>query len=369
MEPTSPDNPNQPQPAEPVSRPIVGTPIAGRTTQVVLVQQPNSFIRRWAAWLGWVGFFFCVMILLGMMATLGEYFNTEGGLQEKHFSGPKQLVGKKVAIISVTGVIGDGSGFVKKQIDRVTNDEDVEAVVLRVNSPGGTITGSDYIYHHLKKMLEKRDIPLVVSMGSIAASGGYYVAMAVGDQKDAIFAEPTTTTGSIGVIIPHYDLSGLMERLDVKEDSLATHPRKKMLSMSKPISDDDRLVLDEYLQTAFDRFKDIVKSGRPAFREDESLLDELATGEIFAAGKAKDKGLVDQLGFIEEAIDRAKELAGLDEDTRVVKYQSTPTLMDAFGMVKSNVNTSFKLESLLEGTAPKAYYLCTSLPPLFSITE
>ena len=91
--------------------------------------------------------------------------------------------------------------------------------MLRVDSPGGTVSGSDYIYHHLREMpREKRKIPLVVSMGGMAASGGYYVSMAVGHEPDTIFAEPTAFTGSIGVIIPHYDLAGLMEKIGAKED-------------------------------------------------------------------------------------------------------------------------------------------------------
>ncbi len=124
----------------------------------------------------------------------------------------------------------EGDGFVKRQIDRVRKDAQVKAVVVRIDSPGGTVTGSDYIYHHLKKLREDRSLPLVVSMGSIAASGGYYIAMAVGDQEKSIFAEPTTTTGSIGVIVPHYDLSGLMARYDVRDDSISSHPRKQILS-------------------------------------------------------------------------------------------------------------------------------------------
>ena len=116
---------------------------------------------------------------------------------------------KKIAIIDVAGAIMEGEGFVKRQIDaRAGRHRASSAVVLRVNSPGGTVTGSDYIYHHLRELVDERKLPMVVSMGSICASGGYYVAMAVGDEPDAIFAEPTTWTGSIGVIIPHYDLSG-----------------------------------------------------------------------------------------------------------------------------------------------------------------
>ena len=145
------------------------------------------------AMLGWMAFGLCAMFLVAQLATLSDYFDTSGGITEKHHSGAK-YADNKVAIISVTGVILEGEGFVKNQIDRVRDDSSVKALVVRVDSPGGTVTGSDYIFHHLNKLRQEKGIPLVVSMGSIAASGGYYVSMAVGDQANSIYAEPTTTT-------------------------------------------------------------------------------------------------------------------------------------------------------------------------------
>ena len=175
-----------------------------------------------------------VTAILAMTAKYQEYFDSTGGIQEKFHSGSTSAR-SKVAIIDVSGVIGMSDDFVKKQIDRVREDENVKAVVVRVDSPGGTITGSDYILHHLTELKRDRELPLVVSMGSIAASGGYYVSMAVGDTPNTIYAEPTTTTGSIGVIIPHYDVSGLLARYDVKDDSIVTHPRNQLLIMTLPI--------------------------------------------------------------------------------------------------------------------------------------
>lgn len=315
--------------------------------------------------MGWLGLMLCVPVILGMAAGFHDYFDTSNGIQEKFHSG-SEFSGKKIAILRIEGAIMDGSGFVKHQIERVKNDTDVQAVVIRINSPGGTISGSDYIYHHLKELKKEREIPMVVSMGGIAASGGYYVAMAVGDETDAIFAEPTTTTGSIGVIIPHYDLSGLLEKWDIKEDSLASHPRKKMLSMTKQMTDDDREILTRYLTESFDRFKDIVKSGRPAFRENPEVLDELATGEIFSAVRAEELGLVDKLGFVEDAVNRALELASLKlEDARVVTYAQTASLAGALGLQQVSASQA-NLSRILGVPTPQAYYLATSLPPLVS---
>ena len=257
---------------------------------LVVVQQASGGFFRFFSWLGWLGLFLCVPALMGLLASSRDYLDTTGGIQEKYHSLAKKA-DDKVAVIDVTGVIMDGNGFVKHQIDRVRDDDAVKAVVVRVDSPGGTITGSDYILHHLNRLKDEKQIPLVVSMGGIAASGGYYVAMAVGDEPRSIFAEPTTTTGSIGVIIPHYDISGLLNRYDIKNDSIASHPRKQMLSMTKEMAPEDRTILEGYVNESFVRFKDIVLQGRPAYRDNTEALDALATGEIFTAGRGQGNGL------------------------------------------------------------------------------
>ena len=213
----------------------------GETT-VILKQQHST--GGWFAWLGWLAFLICIPVMIGMWSSYKDYFNDDEGISEIYHSLSKDA-DDKIAIIQATGVIADPKGFVKKQMNRIREDDDVKAIVLRVNSPGGTVTASDYIYHHLSELVEDRDLPIVVSMGGIAASGGYYIAMAVGDTEDSIFAEPTTTTGSIGVIVPHYDLSGLLKDYNVKNDSIVSHPRKNMLSMTKSVSAEDRAIMQD----------------------------------------------------------------------------------------------------------------------------
>lgn len=342
--------------------PPVSQPTRDLIPQIV-IQRENGSYWRFFTWIGWTGFALCGLLLISQYAMLGDYFDTSGGIFESYHSGA-EFARDKVAVISLTGVIVEGDGFVKRQIDRVRDDDNVKAVVLRIDSPGGTVTGSDYIYHHLTRLRKERNLPMVVSMGSMAASGGYYAAMAVADQPQSIFAEPTTTTGSIGVIIPHYDISGLMARYDVKDDSIASHPRKQMLTMTKPIPDEHRRILQRYVDESFGRFKEIVKAGRPAFLQNPELLDELATGEIFSATQAKTHGLVDEIGFIEDAIDRVLVMAGLDkESTRVVLFQKQASLFELPAIAMSRHEQTSELNTLLELSAPRAYYLATSLPP------
>lgn len=339
--------------------------------QQIIVQQQDSALGRYGKIL-LIMLGFAVMTIFGLMSSYESYFSEPNGPQERYHSLSKTAT-EKIAIVNVSGTIVEGDGFVKDQLDAIREDDKVVAMVLRVDSPGGTVTGSDYLYHHIRQLCQDRDLPLVVSMGGICASGGYYIAMAVGDQPDSIYAEPTTWTGSIGVVIPHYDFSGMLENYDVKDDSIASHRYKLMGSPTRKLDPEaraeERELFQELVDLSFAGFKDIVRSGRPEFREDEEALDEVATGQIFTAKQARAKGLVDKIGFIEEAIERAAELAGRDPSTvRCVKYdEPTPSLATLLNAKSSQPNLlGGDLRSFLDLTAPRAYYLCTWLPSILS---
>lgn len=362
----SQDSPNpQPISAEVVTAQPIQMP-PPPPTQIVIKQ---AGVSRWWSWLGWTGFMLTLLAFISLSVKTSDYFDTTGGIQEKFYAGDENAT-KKIAIISITGAIGSGEGYVKHQIDRVREDESVEGVIVRVDSPGGTVTGSDYIFHHLNRLRQERKLPIVVSMGGMAASGGYYVSMAVGDQEQSIYAEPTSVTGSIGVIIPHYDISGLLNEFGVKDDSIVTHPRKQMLSMTREIPEEHRQLLQDHVDSTLGRFIEVVKSGRPKLREGEGLQFgeiDLATGEIFTADKAVEYGLIDKIGFIEDAIERVCELQGLGVDeVRVVRYSPPPSLFNFSSLkVQQGVGAGTLLEAL-ENTAPRAYVLCSWAPPMIT---
>jgi len=312
---------------------------------------------------GFLGFSLLVnLVLLGGSSAM----TSSGRVEERYFS--HNAKGKdKVAIIAVEGTILDGRGFVKRQIERVEKDPSVKAVVLRVNSPGGTVSGSDFLYHHLKKMLGDRQIPMVVSMGSMAASGGYYVSMAVGSRPDTIFAEPTTWTGSIGVMIPHFNAAKFLEDWGIQQDSVVSHRLKGMGSVTRAMTEEERAIFQALVDDSFAGFKDTVKQGRPRFQKDPAALDKVATGQVFTSHQALQNGLIDKIGFVEDAVEQAIKLAGLSSDeVRVVDYRPEFSLIDlALGQAKAQ-RAGFDLDVLLDLAAPKAYYLCTWLPPLLS---
>ncbi len=329
----------------------------------VIVEPPRS------SWIGtglkWIVTILLVLFVIG--ALQGSY-SSESELPERWHSLSRSAT-DKVAIIRVEGTILGDEGFVKKQIDQVRADDHVKAIVVRVNSPGGTVTGSDYIYHHLKKLAAEKQVPLVVSMGGIAASGGYYVAMAVGETENTIFAEPTTWTGSIGVIIPHYDISDLLEKWNIQDDSIASNPLKMMGSPTRkfpePIEAEEKQILQGLVDSSFAEFKSIVLAGRPALRENKAVQDTIFTGRIFTAKQAQENLLVDRLGFVEDAIDRAIELAKLDKyQVRVVKYEQSAGLIQRALFGAEGRKPPVDLSALWDLAVPRAYYMCTWLPGL-----
>lgn len=339
----------------------------------IVVQQQSTALGRYGK-VVLVLLVLAVMSLIGLQARYEEYFSPSDKPQEK-FHSLSEKAKEKIAIITASGTILEGDSFVKQQIDRVREDKDVVAVVLRIDSPGGTVTGSDYLYHHLRELCsqEKRKLPLVVSMGSMCASGGYYIAMAVGDRENSILAEPSTWTGSIGVVIPHYDFSGLLASYNVKDDSIASHKYKLMGSPTRELTTEERAeerqLLQDLVNISFDRFKEIVRTGRPKLAADEAALKKATTGQIFTAKQALELGLVDQIGFIEEAIQRAAELSGRDADQlRCIEYEEPAmTLSDLLSAEAPQRNVlGGDLHNLLNLTAPRAYYLCTWLPAILS---
>lgn len=315
------------------------------------------------------GSLFVNMLLFGSLAIVASGDMDSRKVQEKHFSHNRGAE-NKIAIINISGAIFETSeGFVKKQIDQVKKDKSVKGVVLRVNSPGGTIAGSDYILHHLREMKKEKgdDFKIVVSMGSLAASGGYYVSMAVDDTPKSIFAEQSTWTGSIGVVIPHYNLQELMGHIGIKDDSIAKGEFKGMGSFSRPMTEAEKERFEGLAGEAYERFKEVVASGRPKLADKEGAVAGIATGEIFTAEQALKNGLIDEIGFIEKAIDRSIELAGLDaKNVEVVRYRPEPTLSSIlFGsQANAEVEQLKRLRALLESVTPQGFYLCSYLPPL-----
>lgn len=337
----------------------------------IVLEQAGGTLRKIITFGLLIALGFSVMFNLSLYGHYHTYAQTDPNITERLHSGSAN-VPDKVAIIAVKGAIMESDGFVKRQIDRVREDDNVKAIVVRVDSPGGTVTASHYIYHHLKKLQKDKeeasgkDFPMVVSMGSIAASGGYYVSMAVGDAPNTIYAEETTWTGSIGVIIPSYDITGLMDKYGVVDVSYTSGELKQMGSPTRDRTPLQIKKLEQLVDESFKGFEEVVAYGRPVLAKDANAMGEVRTGQIFTAKQAHKLGVVDKLGYLEDAIDRACELAKVElEEVRVVEFEQPVGLFDrALGGQASG--PSFDLAAFIDLTAPRAYYLCSWLPSVVS---
>lgn len=202
-----------------------------------------------------------------------------------------------------------GSKGVVRAIERARTDPQVRAVVMRVDSPGGSSFASDEIWRATKR-LQEEDKPLVVSMGSLAASGGYYVSAGA----DAIWAEPSTLTGSIGVFSGKFSLSELQQRLGVSTSYVTRGQNASVSSSSRPWDDAQRQRMQELVDSTYAQFKSRVSDGRELTPEQ---VEEIARGRVWTGTRAKEIGLVDEIGGFQDAISDARERAGIPANRKV----------------------------------------------------
>ena len=277
----------------------------------------------------------------------------------------------KVAVISLEGVISGqvlsdvGSSLVElvgDQLERAAV-EGVSAVILKVDSPGGEVLASDEIYRLIQDFQEGHDIPVVASMGSLAASGGYYVSAPC----RWIVANELTMTGSIGVIFHSYNYRGLMDKVGVRPDITKSGKLKDMMSGEKLPEEElpeERAILQSMIDESFAKFKDIIRTGRnraDELNQSEGVTDgrklapnwtAFADGRILSGQQALNLGLVDELGNFEVAFDRALKLVHL-EDAKLVAYQPQfrfPGFLSLLGQARSSsvkVDLGLPLQSRL----------------------
>lgn len=247
---------------------------------------------------------------------------------------PRADDGSRIAVIHVTGTIVPGpsqdgglggalagSDTIVERLQRAREDDRVRAVVLRIDSPGGSALASDLILREVDRVRAVK--PVVASMGNTAASGGYYVAM----RADQIVADPLTVTGSIGVFVLRPNFAGTYEKLDVTVESYGRGPNVGLFDTSRPWTPGQRAVMQETLDRFYARFVAAVADGRGMSVDD---AEAVAGGRVWSGRRALDAGLVDRLGVRRDAIALAAELGGVDRAVvpRVVTFQPEPGLLD-----------------------------------------
>lgn len=214
------------------------------------------------------------------------------------------------------GLLGDGGGMdsVIRQIQSARNDKSVKAVVIRINSPGGSAPASQEVGEELKKLRATGKV-VVASMGDIAASGGYWIAALC----DRIYANPGTITGSIGIYIPYANWEELFKKIGVRGEKIKSGPYKDMLSPERPMTEKERAIVQEMVDDLYEQFVAVVAEGR---KMDPAKVRKLADGRIYTGRQAKSLGLVDEMGAMEEAVNAAAKMAGIQGKPVIHEYGS-----------------------------------------------
>ena len=275
----------------------------------------------------------------------------------------------KILLMDVSGVLSDETGGlvlgsppprvpivarVREELQKAEEDDAVKALIVRINSPGGTITASDLIYREIDTFKTRRKIPVVAVMMDVAASGGYYAALAA----DTIVALPTTVTGSIGVIMLTVNAQGLMEKIGVAPLAIKSGEMKDAGSPFRPLTAQERAVFQSVIDQMYGRFVTLIARSR---KIPEDRVRTFADGRIYTAEQAKALGLVDEIGYMDDVVAAARKAAGI-EDARVIMYQRPKDYRANFYSAAPapvpGLETSLQqLTALVSGSGPRFLYL------------
>jgi protease-4 len=339
-----------------------------------LPSQPTPAPKR----TGWIVYaviitFFCVMSVFANLGLLALLFGRRTVDMEakrerllEHFVEGDENARDKIALIQLDGVISlevdDSSssdegmvGEIKDQLDRAVRDKNVKAVVLRINSPGGEVVASDAIYRALAEVRddEKRPIKIVACVETVGASGAYYAAMGT----DFVVANELGITGSIGVILQTFNFRHLMDKVGVEAYTFKSGNLKDILNPTREPTEDEKKLVQDLIMEVYDKFVGIVADERNI--DLDKLKNGLADGRIYSGKQAKEAGLIDEVGYFEDAVDAAKELAKIDK-AKVVQYVKPFSFRQLFRMFGKSEAPKIQLElspNTLHLHSGKLYFL------------
>jgi protease-4 len=291
------------------------------------------------------------LVLIGVVVLFAGAGKERKFVEEVIKDGPRTA---RIAIISVDGIIDDEQAQnVYWQLRTAGEDRHVKGLIVRVNSPGGTLSGSDQIYNEILKYRTEKDKPVVAFMQGVAASGGYYASVAC----DTIIAEPTAITGSIGVIMGYLVLEQLLEeKLGIQPIVVKAGEKKDWpSSFQKPTEEQLQYLQDRIITPAYERFVKVVIDGRKELTQED--VNRLADGSIYWADQALQEKLIDDIGYLDDAIEEVKSMAGI-EKAQVIEYKKPFSLSDILA-AKAKAGLRFDRETLYELAVPQVLYLWT----------
>lgn len=263
---------------------------------------------------------------------------------------------EKIVVINIDGLIDEGQAdYVQQQLRTAGKDSAVKGLIVKINSPGGTISASDRIYEALRDYRDTQRQPVMACLQGIAASGGYYTASAC----ERIVAEPTVITGSIGVIFSNLVVQELFEdKLGIQPVVVKSGRRKDWPSSFRMPSEEELIYIEERLiEPAYERFLEVVAAGRQGLLTPEEIRP-LADGGIFSAQEAEDNQLIDRIGYLDDVVDLVATAAGL-QNPRVVEYEQLFSIANLLGVRAETPGFNLDRQILHEWTTPQLLYLWT----------
>ncbi|MCJ7839716.1 signal peptide peptidase SppA [Lederbergia sp. NSJ-179] len=328
--------------------------------------------KRWLA-IGVAALVFFVSIIVNFASSLlftdfSKLFSEGMGINEA-FTEEVLETGnpaQKIAVLEVDGTIQDTgeasifqtAGYVHKefmkQLNQVKDDNTVKGIVLRVNSPGGGTNESAEIHHKLVQIQKETKKPIYVSMGSMAASGGYYISA----PADKIFASPETMTGSLGVIMQGMNIAELADKLGIDFTTIKSGPYKDIMSQYREMTKEEKDILDSMLKNSYDEFVRVISEGRDM---PESKVRELADGRVYDGRQAKEVGLIDEFGYQEDVIAQMKKDNKL-KGAQVIRYSAGAGFGSLFGAAVQKIGGKEAemqgiTKLLAQPNAPRLMYL------------
>ncbi|HET6364084.1 MAG: signal peptide peptidase SppA [Nitrospirota bacterium] len=263
-------------------------------------------------------------------------------LEERVLSGEGK---DKIVLMDITGVITSEEGSstiggtkkpgmlaeMREGFDRARKDRNVKAVVLRINSPGGGVTASDTLYHEIKKFKMETGVKVIAHFLDAGTSGAYYAALA----SDRITAQPTSITGSIGVIMLRIDATGLMQKIGVQTLEISSGEQKGMGSPFRPVSAEEKKIFQAMIDSLYGRFVGVIADERKMAPE---RVRQFADGRIYTSQEAKDAGLIDDIGYLDDAFVQARKMANLERATVVTYLRPGEYRPNIYSMNVININ-------------------------------
>ncbi|QDR83324.1 signal peptide peptidase SppA [Sporomusa termitida] len=289
-----------------------------------------------------------VLFLAGIIgiSMIAALFVTPGFRQKKMAGNDKLAViyveGMIIGGRGQVGLFGEGGGtdHLIRQLHAARDDAAVKAVILRINSPGGTVPASQEVGEELKK-LRAAGKPVITSMADMAASGGYWLAACT----DKIYANPSTITGSLGVYMPYSNWEELYKKIGVRQEKIKSGPHKDILSPDRQLTVEERAIVQTMVDDMYNQFVDVIAEGRHLHPD---KVRQLADGRIFTGRQARELGLVDELGNMYDAIDGAAALVGIEGKPEIVEYGKVSVFEALLGAQTRFTSDGIMLQRLQE---------------------